>query len=543
MNNKILFHYNLADIIFIIICTLLMSLPASYEPNHFAKALFCGAFIQSLSYTIIIYCITKKSRVAKSFIITFLGIIFYIETYSFFCFGSRLNPGIMTLILQTTTGEIKEFLHTFFFSPLNIALSVVFWISLYLIISIVNNKEKKRILSSRKSILLVIITLSCLLYPFLPLPFPAGQNTVNELFLSFKFVIDKHKEIYTMEEMINKIQINKKTIDNTQQKKPVIIFIIGESYNKNHSSLYGYKLNTSPRLKEEEKKGNLIVLKNAMTPTNGTDFAMKYIFTLKDCSAEIKDSSQYILMPAVFKKAGYNVHYFDNQYTRSSGGEFDYSCAYFLNPTFINNNCFTYRNDKTFKYDLDFIEYYHPYLCTKPNSLNIIHLMGQHFDAAQRYPNDFNIFKPSDIIRPELTEKEKKRVAEYDNATLYNDYVVYSIINTFRDKNAVIVYISDHGEQIYDGKKHYYGRSFGSNHDNETVENVYKIPFMIWCSNSFIESNKEKFRNIKKAANRPFCSADIPYLLFDLANLDFNFNNPKRSLINPLYIPHKTILE
>lgn len=543
MNNKIekiLSYYSLSDIIFIIACTLMMSLPASYEPNHFAKILFTGAFIQSLSYSIIISWITKKTINIRIFIIILLSLIFYVETYSFFCFGSRLNPGIMTLILQTTPREIIEFIHIFVFSPLNVVFLFIGGLSLCLIIYIISKTKRILFLSIKQSILIIFITLSGLIYPILPLPFPSGQNTINELILSLKFVKNKHKEIYFMKEMINKIQIKSSS---KEKQKPIIIFIIGESHNKHHSSLYGYSLNTSPRLKKEADKGNLIVFNNAMTPTNGTAFAMRYIFTLKDCNSKENDSLQYVLMPAVFKKAGYKVYYFDNQYTRSSGGELDYSCAYFLNPTFINDNCFTYRNNKTFRYDAEFIEYYRRYFCMTTKSINIIHLMGQHFDAAQRYPKKFDLFKPSDIKRTDLNEKEKKKVAEYDNATLYNDYVVYSIIDAFKDKDAVIIYISDHGEQIYDSQKHYYGRSFGSCHEKETIDNVYSIPFMIWCSNNFIENHKEKFNNMNLSTDKQFCVADIPYLLFDLADLNSNFNNPTKSIINSGYSPHEIIFE
>ena len=34
--------------------------------------------------------------------------------------------------------------------------------------------------------------------------------------------------------------------------------------------------------------------------------------------------------------------------------------------------------------------------------------------------------------------------------TLYNDYVLKNIIDLFRDKNTVVLYFSDHGEEIYD---------------------------------------------------------------------------------------------
>ena len=246
-------------------------------------------------------------------------------------------------------------------------------------------------------------------------------------------------------------------------------------------------------------------------------------------------------MPAVFKKANYKVAYFDNQYTRSLGGSLDYSCGYFLNPSYINDNCFDFRNDKIYKYDGDFIDRYCNNFLKSPKSLNIIHLKGQHFDAALRFPESFTVFAKEDIDRPDLNNKERQRVADYDNATLYNDYVLSRIIGEFREKEAVMVYLSDHGEHIYDGGKQYYGRGIGTRHEEETIKAVYEVPFMIWCSDSFIHKNHPTYQKIREAIKRPICTADLPYLLFDIAGIEFNHQNKKKSIISNEFEPHEVL--
>ncbi|RAP49053.1 MAG: hypothetical protein BZ133_08555 [Methanosphaera sp. SHI613] len=532
---------SLNNILFILLGSLLMALPASYEPNHFAKALFLGAFIQSLAYTLIVNWIgIRFSWVIKiCFVIIF--ILFSLETYTYYFFNSRLNPGIVTLILQTSWKEIQEFIQIYLFNFSAIAIFIVDIVLFILLWKIIFARYQYINISYRliiNSVVVIIVFLGVFI-DTIPLPFPVGQNTINELFLSIRFVHTKHGELNKMEKMFGKIQIIHSPKVN---KAPVVVLIIGESYNKHHSSLYGYKIITSPLLNVERENGRLVVFSHAYTPTNGTNFAMRYIFSMKSCH-KIDSCRDYILMPAVFKKAGYRVGYYDNQYTRSSGGALDYSCGYFLNPKTINGQCFDYRNTKTESYDGDFVIAEKKHLLIANKSLNIIHLMGQHFDAAKRYPIEFSRIKASDIKRPDLDESERQKVAEYDNATLYNDYVVSMIINIFREKDAVIVYLSDHGEQIYDGNHHFFGRTFGSTKDVETLSNVYEVPFLIWYSDLFEERHKELVTSIRQASDKSICIDDIAYLLFELASIDFNYHQSNRSYIHSGYIPHIVIYE
>lgn len=528
------------DILFIIACTLMMSIPASYEPNHFAKALFVGSFFQSLSYTLLIFLLVRNNYAIRQVILTLLYILFFLETFTYIRFDSRLDPSIVTLILQTSPQETKEFLSIYLLDT-TVLLSLLCMIVCYVLLFYILKFTQYIILVSFKKSLLIIPLLFILFglsLFFIQLPFPLGNNTINELFISLQFVKDNHGELQQMEEMLDDIKIEKGTCNS---KSPVIVLVIGESFNKYHSSLYGYSLPTSPKLCEEKRQHNLLVFNHAHTPTNGTSFAMKYLFTLKSCNST--DSSKYILMPAVFRRAGYKVGYFDNQYTRFSGGSLDYSCGYFLNPQRINNSCFDYRNNDIMTFDGDFVKKYKRIFFKTPGSLNIIHLKGQHFDAAQRYPSSFSRFSNNDIHRQDLNEYQRSQVAAYDNATLYNDHVISDILSFFNNTDAVIIYLSDHGEQIYDDDNHYFGRVFGSDKDKTTLKNVYQVPLMIWCSNLFIQQHPDKYNAIMASVNRSVCIDDIAYLMFDLADIDFNFNKPSRSMINSSYHAHETVIE
>ncbi len=527
------------DILFVVTCALLLSLPASYEPHHFAKTLFAGALIQSVAYSIVLAWLTRKSHALRIASLVILFLLFSLETYTYVTFASRLNPSILTLILQTTWREIQEFFTVY----------VLTWRTLMVVISIgvlaMSYLLLQRCFFTEKNIgkplryLAILLVLAGFSLFFIPRTFPLGQNTLNQLFLSCQFVWQTHQEIDTMEAMIDQIHVTKTP---KAEEAPVLVLVIGESFNKHHSSLYGYGLPTNPRLTAERDSGQLIVYTHAQSPTNGTAFAMRYLFTQKGCG-EAADTTDCVLMPAVFRKASYAVAYFDNQYTRSSGGALDYSCGYFLNPQYINEQCFDYRNDQTSDFDADFIEHYRTHFLRQPRTLNIIHLMGQHTDPVKRYPETFDHFHASDIHRPDLSESQREQVAQYDNSTLYNDYVLARILDIFRDLDAVVVYLSDHGEQIYDDGDLVYGRIFGSQQSEATLKNVYQIPLMIWCSKTYLSAHPDDFNRLRQAADATICSADLPYLLYDLAGIDFNYHRPEKSFISSTFHPHQTILQ
>jgi heptose-I-phosphate ethanolaminephosphotransferase len=527
-----------SDFFFLVVCTLLMAIPAGFEPDHFAKALFAGALVQSFAYSCILLLLVFRSSFLKHAAAIILFLLFFLECYLYLRFSSRFNPNILTLMLQTTPQEATEFFQVYLLSPITLFFLVFVAGCLYLLHRLLNADGHYAWLKGKWVwVVIVLGTVAGLSIPFLPLPFPLGNNTVNELVMSFDFVTERHAEINKMEKTIGEIEV----LQPQQEKEaPTIVLVIGESFNKQHSSLYGYKLRTSPYLEKERQSGNLICFTHAMSPTNGTDYAMRFIFTLKGCEeTDTGDIHPFVLMPAVFRKAGFRVAYFDNQYTRSSGGAFDYSCGYFLNPVNISNQCFDYRNDETTEYDGPFVSLYRNAFLKGRKSLNIIHLKGQHFDAANRFPDSFRHFSTDDIKRDDLSDDERQTVADYDNATLYNDYVLHEIIEPFRNTNAVIIYFSDHGEQIYDAPLNYYGRGFGSGDKEYTRKAVYEVPFMVWCSPQFMNESNDLSMALRAAQSKPICIADVAYLLFDLAGIDFNFNVKTRSVLNSKYKPHR----
>jgi heptose-I-phosphate ethanolaminephosphotransferase len=167
--------------------------------------------------------------------------------------------------------------------------------------------------------------------------------------------------------------------------------------------------------------------------------------------------------------------------------------------------------------------------------------MGQHTIAAKRYPHTakFNIFSQDSIPDKNwITKKDKQYIAEYDNATLYNDYVVHEIIDKFRNDTAIILYFPDHGEEIYDFRNQA-GRTQEKVKTSNILKYQYEIPFVIWCSNKYMEKYPEVTNSIKNAISKPFMNDNICQILFGIAGIQTPYYHSTRDLLSPLYRPYK----
>ncbi len=460
--------------VYFIFCLLLMSVPASYEGNigarDFAPVLMSIAGVQSVFFSLI-FCLLAKylGKTFKYGIAFILMLLFIIETYTYIQFGSRFNSLILSLLLQTNIQEIKEFFSLYIFSPFTLLFLFLVIAGCYLFykLDIYWDNKHKYITGEITDIIILFISLFGAygsIYIAEEGMIPPGKNTLYKAMESWSFYDEKRYDIEEIERNIDFIKVEK-----SDQKAPLIVLVIGESFNKYHSSLYGYNLKTNPLLEIRKENKELAVFSDVISPSNGTNYMMEYVFSLKSCDSQ-DDSKRNILFPAIFRKSGYRVGYFDNQYTQTSGGNYDFTCVYFLNTNKISNACFDYRNDTLLNYDGPFIDYYKGKFYREPCSMNIIHIYGQHLDPRFRFPESFALFSAKDIRRKELNEVQRQKVADYDNAVLYNDKVMNDIIKCFEQQDAVLIYFSDHGEQIYDDKRLVYGRKFGNDEPMEAIK-------------------------------------------------------------------------
>ena len=322
---------------------------------------------------------------------------------------------------------------------------------------------------------------------------------------------------------------------------PNIVVIIGESYNKHHAALYGYGLPTTPRLSERAKRGELVVFDDVISPWNITSNAFRAFLSTQSAD-EGGRWTEGVLFPALFKRAEFKVAFLSNQFFHTvSQGSIDFNGSFFLNDPQMENLCFDYRNAFRSKNDGTILSLLKGFTPGERN-LYLLHLWGQHMEYDHRYPSDQTTFTHHDIQRRDLTQSQREIVAHYDNATRWNDEVINRILRNFANEDAVVVYFSDHGEEVYDGSLPLYGRIHDEQPSPEVIRHEYEVPFMIWGSRKFRRLHPELFERIQTAQHHPFSHDDLPHLLLGLAGIKTSHYKAHRDPLSPQFRPQRRLL-
>ena len=495
-------------------------------------------------------------------------LIYYVQlllcyTISRFCilnFDLDVSPTMLTLIAETNGRETKEFFSTFLLSnaSLRCYLEVFIFTVICVLLEYLSRQYIKRLKIGKVFRLTASVIIGAILIfgisqlhwyiklyqydeddteRFFGMRRPANDFYSN-LFYSVKFVSVSKKQQDKAFGLID----NLKEIDCQTNDSINIVLIIGESYIKKHSSLYGNPLNTTPIQLDEQKKGNLFAFNDVITPYAYTTMAIKNMMCCNNVS-EGELWCDYPYFPVIFQKAGYDVYFWDNQKEMEHGSMLDFTLNSFLHNKKMP---YTGTNKHSFQYDETLIDDFEKAVPVMKNGRNLIifHLQGQHVSTSERFPHEkqFLKFSSDDIHRKEdwLNDEKKKIIADYENATYYNDYVIGKIIDLFKYTNTILLYLSDHGEEVYD-----YRDKMGRDVDYSCAVNLkllFDIPFTIWVSDNYKRSHVDEINAIQNTLEVPFASDDICHLLFHLGKIPTDYYIEERDLLSPAYKVRKRLI-
>ena len=331
--------------------------------------------------------------------------------------------------------------------------------------------------------------------------------------------------------------IDKVQVDSCSFACPDVVLIIGESYNRHHAQLYGYPMATTPRQLERARRGELTAYQDVVSPWNLTSFVFKYLFSFYS-AGDAGEWCDYPLFPVLFRRAGYRVTFLTNQFLpQAKEAVYDFSGGFFLNNPELSKAMFDVRNTELSYFDDGLLKAYDDSLASRrgEHNLTIFHLRGQHVDYRTRYPKARSQFWKESYNRPELNDRERRILAHYDNATLFNDSIVDQIIRRFEDREAVVIYVPDHGEECYEGNVHFYGRMHSTEITARLAREEFDIPFWIWCSHSYMVAHPETFGRIVASKNRRYMTDALPHLLLGLAGIHAPCYRPQLDLLNDEY--------
>ena len=565
------------------LCTQLEIMPY-YLRNRGAKPYELSVpelFLDIYFLCAVLTLIPRKIRIfVKALLYLLLYSVAIVDMYCYERFESTLTPTMLMLVGETNAQEAQEFLSGYL--SWDVIKTNVGWILLLALIHILWTFLRRLLRKWRERMILpkvqpafvtgLRVVFSCviawLLYDAFSQTWP-NKVAIGRLFsydtigqveheltkkdqaklyvppyrLAFSLYANRlaSRQIVQLEAASKKIRI-----DSCSFRVPEIVLVIGESYNKHHSQLYGYDKPTTPRQMAMAADSSLVVFTDVVASWNLTSFVFKHMLSLWAVGEEGEWCDEP-LFPEVFRKAGYQVDFLTNQFQpKAKDAVYDFSGGFFLNDPDFSKRQFDTRNSRTYRYDETLLKAYDA-LNQKDKSrdsletskiqgrLTILHLMGSHVDYRARYPKQRQYFSPSMYQRPELTDKQRRILSDYDNSLRYNDSILWAITQRFMDKDAVVIYVPDHAEEIFDGKPYMYGRMHGANIDYRLARNEMEIPFWIWGSPRYIERHPYGWKAIQAAKDRPLMTDVLPHLLLYLGGISTPLYHPELNVITPEY--------
>ena len=558
--------------------------------------LYYELFFDLLILTFLVALIPQKikrfplRKVVRGFIYTIAYTLAIIDTFCMVQFGNTISPSMLLLVGETTGNETAEFLSTY------VNLDVVFttelgWVLLVLLVHIIYEVVKWKVKGvkgkvervkgkvervkkgapyafSLLALVLVIIgwndtitNKQCMVRHFncktvgdvekdmnihpMVVMYQPVYRLVDAVFTNHlvSLQLDRLKEEAEKVEKMTPEQLGIPS-DLMDSKPSNIVLIIGESYNKYHSQLYGYEKKNTPRQVRMEKSGRLVKYSDVMAPWNLTSFVFKHLMTTYTVGDD-GDWCDYPLFCQLFRKAGYQVNFLTNQFLpHAKDAIFDVSGGFFINDEMLSKVQFDVRNEETHLWDEELLKDY-ARLVAPPEgvvdtasvpSLTIFHLMGQHVNYRIRCPKQKMKFFASEYDCPQNTQKEKRNIAYYDCAVWYNDSVVGAIVDRFKKDDAIIIYFPDHGDEVYGpGSLHHCGRNHTTNITKNIAQQEYEIPMWFYCTAKYAKRHPDVVTAIRKAKNKPFMTDAMSHLLLGLGGIKCKAYRPELDLLSPQY--------
>ena len=307
-----------------------------------------------------------------------------------------------------------------------------------------------------------------------------------------------------------------------------IIVIVGESTARHHMSLYDYFRDTTPRLLD--RRDELIVFSDVVSNHSHTVPVLTNGLTLAGGRDDLSfESIESIDIVTLAKAAGYETHWLSNQ---NEYGVWDTPIAMlatgadqtrFFSPSVGE----TYRRLLLDEEMLPSIDAALSQEGAAPKAI-FVHLFATHFPYCDAYPEAFSEFSGSLGRAFFGRASEPSDVDCYDNAVLYVDWLVDSIIEMAAASSEPlgVLYFSDHGEAPLLGTYH-----------EARLHSAYhvEVPFLLWFNDSYKDRYGETVAAARDNSSRSYSLDRLFHSLGDLMQIETDLQEPSHSLLSSRY--------
>lgn len=322
---------------------------------------------------------------------------------------------------------------------------------------------------------------------------------------------------------------------NVPAQRQIYVLVIGETLRPDRLQLNGYQRATTPRLAGTP---NIISYTNMVSPWAWTRMSVPVILSRKSATDQRYFPTETSLV-AAFKEAGFSTAWLS---TQSPLGVHDSSIALhaseadqvqYLNPVGYKKEGF---------YDDILLPAFERILQqNQQKQLIVLHTLGSHFSYADRYPDSFDLFTPSGKGQPISMHDQKAKTLlnnAYDNSVAYTDFILFNLIKQLELTQSIstLFYVSDHGENIFDGQ------CDKSGHGHNT-ERDYRVAAMLWTSDTYKQQYPQKIALAEQRREQPLMTTHVFHSMLDLADIQYPDQRLSKSWVSPDWRPSSRILQ
>ena len=485
------------------------------ENLFFAFALVCPLyFFNSIRF--------RRFYFSVSYILFSLCLFF--ETAYYYMFQTFFSSSAIFVALDSNIEESKEFLNFYVDAPVVLCAFVFLVIIMFMLFKSKSHYNLISRYSKRFKLKMMLLFLGIVLF--------VRQSDLIRFNLPYliiksgtEYVVESEKlGDYKNNKTGNFENVSRLSSDNENE---TYVVIIGESTSRAHMGIYGYYRQTTPRL--NAIKDQLLIYEDAISPHAYSVGALTKILTLGNYEAPDKMSAGSIIQ--LLNSVGFNTYWLSNQrpigsfesmITKISLSSKEHK---FLTTTLAGNSTVL---DEVLLDALDEV---------LSNDLRkkviFVHMMGTHHHYENRYPESFNKFndEPKTNFK---SEESFDKINHYDNAVVYNDFIISEIISKLDSLNtkSLALYFSDHAEEMYTDL------NMAGHNEDIYSQQMFDIPFFIWQSQKFKQSKKLYF-----VENRKYMIDDFFHSFADLLDICSDEVEPSRSIFNKGFNERKRIIK
>ena len=316
-----------------------------------------------------------------------------------------------------------------------------------------------------------------------------------------------------------------------------IVIILGETARADFFQTYGFSRSTTPRLDSLVETGDAFCFNDARSAANTTVSSSKRIFTFWN-DMPGKEWFEFPDLISCFAQAGYATRWYSNQETEgafSVESIFGTGAQQLKTPYGKSAGAFS-----KISFDgllLPIVQHYEQLSIVERKRapaglLSVIHLMGSHQAYNERYPRKFARFTAQDVPVSRGTQADEA-TAQYMNTLLYTDHVLGALFAHYRERPALIIYLSDHGETVYDNAL----QPNLCGHGGRACIEQADVPFVIMLTPAFRSDYPELSRRMYESRFRPISTAWLTNTLTLMVGIETLYSDERYNFFGSQFSP------